>query len=219
MLNHLTRPSNKKFYNKWKYKITLKVEGAAALRSYNRTRLKNIIVNGEDFDTYGWFCKSTINRTLFLNLVSCIEKHQLTIRVERDCIDLYTNDKDVYDEISLEFLNHIKHRYELVQGAVEEKEEERVIFVKKYPHDKYQYKVFLAPHNSTTDDKVAWVQWTLSQGDRIRISNTVKTWFIATKWNWDRRYMYVEDEATLLMVKMRSSTALGKVYQYRLIDK
>jgi hypothetical protein len=149
----------------------------------------------------------------------CIEKYQLTIRVERDCIDLYTNDKDVYDDISLEFTSHIKHRYELVQGAVEEKEEERVIFVKKYPHDKYQYKVFLAPHNSTTDEKEEWIQWTLSQGDRIRISDTVKNWFIATKWNWDRRYMYVEDEATLLMVKMRSATSLGKVYQYRLIDK
>jgi len=219
MLNHLTRPSNKKFYNKWKYKITLEVDGAAAFRSYNRSRLKNIVLNDEELDPYGWFWKKTFDRTLMLNLMLCIEKYQLAIRVERDCIDFYTSDKDVYDDISLEFASHIKHRYELVQGAVEEKEEERVIFVKKYPHDKYQYKVFLAPHNSTTDEKVEWVQWMLSQGDRIRISDTVKSWFITTKWNWDRRYMYVEDEATLLMVKMRSATALGKVYQYRLIDK
>jgi len=42
---------------------------------------------------------------------------------------------------------------------------------------------------------------------------------LITEWNWDRRYMYVEDEMTLLMIKMRSSEVLGRIYEYHIIDK
>jgi hypothetical protein len=57
------------------------------------------------------------------------------------------------------------------------------------------------------------------QGDKIRMSKVVKAWFMYTDWNWDRRYLLVEDTPTLLMLQMRSGDAVGKVYEYAVVDK
>jgi hypothetical protein len=40
-----------------------------------------------------------------------------------------------------------------------------------------------------------------------------------TEWNWDRRYVLVEDEGTLLMLKLRNPEVMGSVYNYVLSDK
>jgi hypothetical protein len=53
----------------------------------------------------------------------------------------------------------------------------------------------------------------------IKISDTVKTWFMVTNWNWDRRYIYVATEADLLMLKLRSSDVVGSVFKYEIVDK
>jgi len=51
------------------------------------------------------------------------------------------------------------------------------------------------------------------------MSKAVKTWFIRTEWNWDRRYILVEDEQTLFMMKLRSAEVVGKTHEYQLVDK
>ena len=57
------------------------------------------------------------------------------------------------------------------------------------------------------------------QGEKVRLSKIVKEWFIKTDWNWDRRYLLVEDTQTILMLQMRSGEAIGKVYEYVVVDK
>ena len=57
------------------------------------------------------------------------------------------------------------------------------------------------------------------QGGRILISPIVKDWFIKTEYNWDRRYVLVEDSQTLLLLKLRNSEALGRIYDYVISDK
>jgi hypothetical protein len=47
----------------------------------------------------------------------------------------------------------------------------------------------------------------------------VQKWFLKTDWNWDRRYVLVEDEGTLLMMKLRNSDVVGTVYNYVVTDK
>jgi hypothetical protein len=51
------------------------------------------------------------------------------------------------------------------------------------------------------------------------MSEAVKTWFIHTDWNWDRRYILVDEESTLLMLKLRNSDFMGKIYEYVIVDK
>ena len=68
-------------------------------------------------------------------------------------------------------------------------------------------------------EKADFIDWLSSQNSKVRISDTVKSWFLVTVWNWDRRYMYVEDEQTLLMLKLRKNEAIGTIYNYVLCDK
>jgi len=37
--------------------------------------------------------------------------------------------------------------------------------------------------------------------------------------NWDRRYILVDNEKTLLMIKLHSPDAIGTVYKYEIVDK
>ena len=94
------------------------------------------------------------------------------------------------------------------------------IIVKKLPHNKYAYKAFLLPHKiNNRKDKKEYVNWITGQNDRILISDAVKEWFIKTDWNWDRRYVLIEDSQTLLMLKLRNPEVLGRIYDYVISDK
>jgi hypothetical protein len=68
-------------------------------------------------------------------------------------------------------------------------------------------------------DKKEYVNWVSGQNNRILISDAVKEWFITTDWNWDRRYVLIEDSQTLLMLKLRNPEALGRIYDYVISDK
>jgi hypothetical protein len=73
--------------------------------------------------------------------------------------------------------------------------------------------------NGDKDEKERFISWVKNQNSKIRLTNSVIKWFINTDWNWDRRYVLVEDEATLLMLKLRNSSVVGRVYNYVISDK
>lgn len=139
-------------------------------------------------------------------------------RIERDQLDIYTNDVDFYNIVIAEFHHIINCCYAPSTDLVDILEK-NVILSSKKAYDKYSYKAYLLPHRANKDDKKQYLNWLDTQGDRIKISDTVKNWFVKTNYNWDRRYMYIEDEKTLLMVKMRNPDVLGRVYEYHVIDK
>jgi hypothetical protein len=167
--------------------------------------------------------KLSANRDLINNLMSTLDtksKDRWSVRIESDCVDIYTNEKDLFNQLSERFERSTIHRFE-PHGKTADLLDAGVYVVKKYPFDQYQYKVFLAPHKLNRDQlrKQQFVDWLELQGDKIKISDTVKEWFISWNFNWDRRYMYVDNEQTLLMLKMRESQAIGRVYKYVLADK
>ncbi len=203
--------TKRKFYNKWLYKITLKIQGVDFYRYTGFT-------HGYPRTFY-----RSVDETLICELeaeLNSIDKSQWGKRIESNNIDIYTNDRDFFLRLSERFDNITVHRFEPVNEQ-QLLENGNVYVVNQYPYGKYQYKVFLRPHklSNEEDRKKHFLNWLDSQDDRIRISDTVRDWFIRMNWNWDRRYMYVKDEQTLLMLKMRESDAIGKVYKYLLADK
>jgi type I restriction-modification system DNA methylase subunit len=68
------------------------------------------------------------------------------------------------------------------------------------------------------EGKAEYLSW-LDKQKNVLISEAVKNWFMSTDWNWDRRYILVEDNKTLLFLHMRNADVLGKVYEYVLSDK
>jgi hypothetical protein len=200
------KQTTRKFYNKWTYKISIKKRGVTALRYKT---FEDAIDDEDDKDL----------KKVFKTL-SSLDSSQYCKRIEVDVLDIYTNDKSIFDNI---YNNHNK----LVKGAFAPNDslddllsEKNVILAKKLPHDRYRYKVFLQPHRITSlEEKTSFINWLGTQEPRVNISTTVKEWFYKTRWNWDRRYMYVEDDQTLLLIKLKNSQALGTIYTFRISDK
>lgn len=153
----------------------------------------------------GSICKTLIN----------YDKKHYAIRVEGKSLDIYTNVKNIYDDIFVKLHPIVKNRFEPVEDFVSLLKE-NTILAKKFPHNRYQYKVFLYPHKLANDmpAKETYIKWLETQNPRILISEKTKEWFIKTNWNWDRRYLYVEDEKTLLLLKLRNSEVVGSIYNY-----
>lgn len=198
--------TKRKFYNKWLYKATLKINGVTQFRVKELWEIIKFSTNSK-----------------LIELANVLDKHDSTdraVRVERNSVDVYTNSPILFDLIINQFSKELKHCFAPNKGSEEALDQKRTILSSKLPHDRFQYKVFLQPHKfDSVDDKLRWLSWLDTQKERIKISESVKHWFIKTNWNWDRRYMYVEDDQTLLILKMRNSDAISSVYTYTVIDK
>jgi hypothetical protein len=77
------------------------------------------------------------------------------------------------------------------------------------------------PHKMAKDreGKQKYLAWLKSQAPRITCTPAIERWFLTTDWNWDRRYVLVEDESTLLMMKLRGADVVGRVYNFIVCDK
>lgn len=100
-------------------------------------------------------------------------------RIENRLIDFYTNDKTIYDTLSQTFENDIRHRFE--PSADVELDRTHVIVLKKLPHNRYHYRVYLQPHKLKGDvtAKSKYLEWLEGQ-DKILLSAAVKRWFMKT---------------------------------------
>jgi hypothetical protein len=67
--------------------------------------------------------------------------------------------------------------------------------------------------------KQKFLDWLIIQSPKITCTSAVQSWFMKTDWNWDRRYVLVEDEGTLLLMKLKNSEVVGTVYNYVIVDK
>lgn len=219
------RYTKRKFYGKWLYKATLSVPGISIFRLKN---IDEVIEFCDSFyesqHSHGVRDKAYANKTKIKEIalmLSCWAKEDWAKRIEHNSIDLYTNDEEIYKEVSEKFEDIVSGLFEPNPTSLDSLDNPSHVLVTKYPHDRYRHKVYLLPHKITSDIDVrtSYVDWVEQQNPRILISHAVKQWFIKTIWNWDRRYVLVEDTQTLLMLKLRNPDVIGRVYDYVLTDK
>jgi hypothetical protein len=221
-----TKITKKKFYGKWLYKITLQVKGAGIFRSRVLEEITELCKTGkkEDYQSYTLLYKTLTNSEQISDLASFLKLYDQASwskRIENNSIDFYTNEADFYNSMSIRYGDDLVHRFEPTQSSLDLLESTDHIIVSKLPHDRYNYKVFLQPHKMAFEheDKIKFIEWIEKQKPRITCTSAVKQWFIKTDWNWDRRYVLVEDEQTLLMMKLRGPEVVGKIYNYVICDK
>lgn len=220
-----TLKTNRKFYNKWLYKISFEIKGSSIFRNLSLDDIKeHCLKESNEHPNYSLYSKAWVNREQILSLaefLSTRDSRIYTKRIEQTLMDFYTNDKDFYEDISEEFKDALIHRFEPDELHIDLLEQPEVIITAKYPHNRYKYRVYLKPHmlKGDKESKKKYVEWLKSQYPRITCTTAVQKWFIKTDWNWDRRYVLVEDEGTLLMLKLRNSEVMGRVYNYVIADK
>jgi hypothetical protein len=220
-----TLKTNRKFYNKWIYKVSLNVKGSGIFRTHSLDDIKEFC-SGETTDQapYSLHTRAWNNREQILELANFLIGQHDTVwakRIENTLVDFYTNDYCFYQTLSENFESVMTHRFEPSEASAELLEKPQTIVAAKLPHNKYHYRVYLLPHKLAGDkeSKKKYVDWLKSQTPRITCTPAVEKWFIKTDWNWDRRYVLVEDEHTLLMLKLRNSEVVGRVYNYVISDK
>ena len=215
----------RKFYNKWLYKVTIDLQGGGIFRLYPLEKVIEFCIEPVvERSRWGTLKDASRNSKNILKVAMFFDKNKdkgFNKRIEGNSTDLYTNDKEFYKEMYEHFENMVIHAFEPMPGYEDKIADSQEIITTKLPHNKYLYKVYLAPHKlkGDLDKKIKFLDWITGQGDKIRMSEAVKKWFIKTDFNWDRRYVLVEDEKTLLLLKLRGSDALGRIYSYHLVDK
>jgi len=215
--------TKRKFYNKWNYKISLKIQGASIFRMYDLDHVKEILQNGQSINLPLWQRKIYRNTNEALIVVDFLSRwlnKDYGKRIEKDSMDLYTNDKKFFDEAVIAFMPFVKKSFSPDPKTEHLLSTDKKIISKKLPHGKYKYKVYLQPHKfSDTKEKLKFLKFLKNYKDKILISEKTSEWFLITKWNWDRRYILVDDEKTLMILKLYSSSAVGSTYEYIALDK
>ena len=221
-----TKTTSRKFYGKWLYKASFRLEGCALFRSKTIEELEKFLEGAEPtgfpFSTHK---KAWHNADLMLGFCRAFKtqsKDQYSLRIESGWMDVYTNDEEFYKSISTEFQDILRHRFEPSQANLELIADNRnIIAVDKLPKGRFRYRVYLLPHkmNGDRENKRRFLDWLKSQSPRTTCTPAVEKWFMETNWNWDRRYILVEDEATLLMMKLKNSEVVGRVYNFVISDK
>ena len=216
--------TNRKFYNKWLYKVSLTVPGVSIFRMKTYDELLQMLTAS---DSYKGFTTDTVNKA-FSNKTNILKLSQFlknltgdyAKRIERDNIDLYTNDESIYNAILDNFADLIRISVSPRPHLLNELDTNKYIICKKLPHNRYKFRVYLLPHKlkNNKEEKIKYLKW-LENISAINISSKTQKWFITTDWYWDRRYIYVEDEHTLLMLQMRNPAVLGRIYEYLISDK
>jgi hypothetical protein len=139
--------------------------------------------------------------------------------VENSIVDIYTSNPIIQEELETRFSRCLRSSYRPLETRKTYNSSE--ILVKHYPHKRYQYKVYLLPHKLESDYQIrhSFITWCEARSPKISMTNSVKQWIYTVRWNWDRRYILVEDEQTLLMLKLRGADAVGRIYKYVICDK
>jgi hypothetical protein len=227
MLSHKTKPTTKKFYGKWLYKASFQLEGCVLFRTKTLEEVNNFCL-GPAPETHYWHATNTkayANRETILDLSNFLggyTKEDYNLRIESSFFDVYTNDSEFYNSVSNRFAGMLRHRFEPDAATAELlNENKNYISVKKLPKERYNYRVYLLPHKMAKDreGKQKYINWLKSQSPRITCTPAIEKWFVATDWNWDRRYVLVEDESMLLMMKLRNADVVGKIYNFVISDK
>lgn len=206
------------------YKVSLSMPGVSI---YRMKTLEQTITELNSSDPYKGLVTETIVKAYKnrLNLTK-LSRFLLNLqgdylkRIERDTIDFYTNDEIIHTSLCDTFTSLIKTSYIPPDNFKEVLDTNKYIICKKLPHNRYKFKVYLLPHKlkHSKEDKISYVNWLVKQ-KAVHISFTTQRWFVNTDWYWDRRYVYVEDEKSLLIMQMRNPNVLGRVYEYLICDK
>ena len=227
MLSQKTKPTTKKFYGKWLYKASFQLAGCTVFRTNSFDAISTFCLGPPPEITY-WHssnAKAYDNRETILDISKFLgnyNKDVYNLRIEQSFFDVYTNDLEFYQGISTKFENILRHRFEPDESTAQLlNENKNYISVKKLPKNKYKYRVYLLPHKMAKDrdGKQSYINWIKAQGAKITCTPAIEKWFVATDWNWDRRYVLVEDESMLLMMKLRNSDVVGRVYNFVISDK
>jgi len=226
MLLQKTKTTTRKFYGKWLYKASFDIQGCSLLRTKTLDEVKAFCTGADPGESHYTFRQRAWNNSeniiSLCDALSTYDKDVYSLRIESSILDVYSNDKEFYNSVSTTLEHLLRHRFEPNEANIDIlNTNQNYITVDKLPKGRYNYRVYLLPHKMKGDKegKQKYLDWLKKQDPKITCTPAIEKWFLYTDWNWDRRYVLVEDESTLLMLKLRNAEVVGRVYNFVIADK
>jgi len=213
------KPTKKLFYGKWLYKVSYNIPGCSFIRNRAFDDLEKNINNIKPTSNYHQ--RVIANRDDLLLLASFLHhlpQNSFDLRVETDIIDVYTDQETLFTQLVSTLVDRIRYAQKPDDPSGKTLSDKKTILVKKYPQDRFKMRVYLKPHKMIDpEEKLRYLGW-IKTLPGVSISQAVEKWFYDTKWNWDRRYVLIDDDKTLLLLKLKNSDVVGTVYNLVLQD-
>ena len=149
------KETKKLFYGKWLYKISMNIPGCGVLRTKSGDDLMyflsevpfNFPANQYPQSIQARALRSKNTLMKLSMLLTAYSKKDYTQRIESDFLDIYTNKKNLIDEIERDFQSFVRLISKPSKKNIDRLlNNEHSIFVDKLPKDKYEYRAYLIPY-------------------------------------------------------------------------
>lgn len=194
--------TNKLFYNKWIYKIVVRVRR----RSYYNTAIFSLPVD-ESLPVY-----TALRSSLSANF----DHKKYTCRVEGQRASIFCNEKEVLDSIEKMCTGFIVSIYEPESSQEVEiltNHSRRKVLCKNLPKQIYQFKFYIDSHMKD-ETKLSFWKWTIKY-DKTKICLTESTCdWLTNHGYWNSCYGYAADEKTMSMICLYLGSNLRYIEEY-----
>jgi hypothetical protein len=217
------KKTSRKFYRKWLYKVSFNLPGCSIFRDnrYDLTEDQIEFINHQWFRIDHWRETEQRTRTADLSKMSALlcrfDRKEWQYRIEYTCFDVYTSNREMYQAlISSELADKISECHEPDVDSIKILDDPNNQIVTDYPHGRYRFKVFLNPTklSGSVSAREDVANWLLAQNPKIHCTETVADWFETARSGSSLRYVLVDDDATLLLLKLRAGGAVTRIYNY-----
>ena len=218
-----TLRTTKLFYGKWYYKVTLWFKGCEVFAYHSPAEVVAGLLATSPLDQSCYILDVICNRqeSYILEMARLLSKFPMGTwadRIERCYFSIYTNDNELYNAVITDFYDDVCECYAPNLDDMELLLDPKVIVCNKLPHNKYEYKVFVCPSRISgsiaVEERHKLLNWMESQFPKMTCTLSFKKWFIGTWWGSERRYFLVDNENTLLLLRMFHPEIIVSVHKY-----
>lgn len=206
--------TSKLFYNKWPYKLVVRLAGTGSVK---REGCDKTI---EYCQLPGWGRWQEINKkelTLFCKKFKQFEDKEIQMRVEYQNMSIFCDDEAMIDNMAheLQFWAHeIWKPNSAADLAVLKASKARKVMCNVLPHGKYQYRVKIKSMMDL-NTRANFQNWLKNYGDKVRLSDHTVKWFSYGKggYGWNP-FILVADSATLSMIGLFLGANLSSIEEF-----
>lgn len=209
--------TNKLFYGKYAYKISISLGGSYAFRyTKNKTDINDITYILNTFNNrFSKNEKNLINEFLPLAFPLLKDKNVLKY-VSYNTITFYLNDKNLFDIAIKQLKKFILEIHEPSNEASEQYllENNKKIITKKLPHGKYQFKIIFK--RMPVSARESFYRWTQAyKNDELKVPDATAKFFKgASNTEYYSHYVYARDEGIKLLVMLAASGCIRRIEEY-----
>jgi hypothetical protein len=209
--------TNKLFYGKWPYKLTVVQQGCWTVR-YAGIPLARTW-NGPGWATAFDLHSDRVKFIRFLDALEPFVTQDIQMRVERNTLNLYCKNKELLEQMSINLAEWAKELHEPASQDELEfimNQSSKKLLCSQLPHTKYQYKVYFK-QTTSPDVKIKFASWISNYKDSIKTTKSAQNWLLNKSWMYNP-FVYVDSKSTLSMVILFLGNNVQKIEEYIVRD-